>query len=250
MDGVYNSGFRKIFLLTTNELKINENLLGRPSRIRYVKEFRNLELQAVEEYLDENLKDQSIREEVISYIDTLSISTIDILKTVVEEINIHGFENFKQYRKLFNVATEEYTYYTECAYVYEHNLTPENEGKYTIDNFLEEVERRRKPIPYPNVKDEDNPTDAERRALAEYHASRTYNFSHYGFMDVVSEIKLANLRKNSVWDDYAVVTVDLDRSVIVAYNAEDRRYMFYYISNPKATPSLYKHNNEKLSRVF
>ena len=69
-------------------------------------------------------------------------------------------------------------------------------------------------------------------------------------MDVVSEIKLTNLRKGSVWDDYTIVTIDLDRCVIVAYNADDRRYMFYYISNPKATPSLYKHNNEKLSRVF
>lgn len=250
MDGVYNSGFRKIFLLTTNELRINENLLGRPSRIRYVKEFRNLELRAVEEYLDENLKDQSIREEVINYVDTLSISTIDILKTVVEEINIHGFENFKQYRKLFNVSTEEYLYYTDCAYVYEHNLISENEGKYTIDNFLEEIERRRKPVPYPNIKDEDNPTDAERKALAEYQASRTYHFSHYGFMDIVSEIKLTNLRKGSLFDDYPIVTIDFDRSVVVTYNAEDRRYMFYYISNPKATPSLYKTNNEKLSRVF
>ena len=43
MDGVYNSEFRKIFLLTTNELNVNDNLLGRPSRIRYVKQFGNLD---------------------------------------------------------------------------------------------------------------------------------------------------------------------------------------------------------------
>lgn len=40
MDGV--SQYRKIFLLTTNELEINNNLLGRPSRIRYVRSFGNL----------------------------------------------------------------------------------------------------------------------------------------------------------------------------------------------------------------
>ena len=39
MDGVRNSQYRKIFLLTTNELEINNNLLGRPSRIRYVRSF-------------------------------------------------------------------------------------------------------------------------------------------------------------------------------------------------------------------
>lgn len=35
MDGTYNSIYRKVFLLTTNELNVDPNLLGRPSRIRY-----------------------------------------------------------------------------------------------------------------------------------------------------------------------------------------------------------------------
>lgn len=42
MDGVYNSKYRKVFLLTTNAMTINENMVGRPSRIRYVKEFWQL----------------------------------------------------------------------------------------------------------------------------------------------------------------------------------------------------------------
>ena len=52
MDGVYNIGYRKIFLLTTNQMTVNENLVGRPSRIRYVKKFGNLNLKTVKEYLD------------------------------------------------------------------------------------------------------------------------------------------------------------------------------------------------------
>jgi SpoVK/Ycf46/Vps4 family AAA+-type ATPase len=47
MDGVYSSEYRKIFLLTTNEMTINENMVGRPSRIRYVRRFGNLELKTV-----------------------------------------------------------------------------------------------------------------------------------------------------------------------------------------------------------
>ena len=55
MDGVYNIGYRKVFLLTTNQMTVNENLVGRPSRIRYVKKFGNLDLKTVKEYLDDNL---------------------------------------------------------------------------------------------------------------------------------------------------------------------------------------------------
>ena len=250
MDGVYNSSFRKIFLLTTNELKINENLLGRPSRIRYMKEFRNLELRAVEEYLDENLKDQSIRQEVINYIDTLSISTIDILKTVVEEINIHGIDNFKTYRQLFNVATEEYTYYTDCAYVYERNLRSTDKEMYTIERFLEETERRLKPMDRPKIVDEDNPTPAEQKALDKFHEYNKKYFSHYGYRDVTSENQVSNLKKGSVWDvDESVVTVDVDRKVVVTYDQENQRYFFYRISNPNTKPSLYK-SDDKLSYVF
>lgn len=48
MDGVYNSIHRKVFLLTTNKLDVNNTLIGRPSRIRYRKSFDSLsELQYV-----------------------------------------------------------------------------------------------------------------------------------------------------------------------------------------------------------
>ena len=73
MDGVYNSEFRKVFLLTTNELNVNDNLLGRPSRIRYVKQFGNLDKATVEEYIDENLVDMSAKQDIVDFIDTLTI---------------------------------------------------------------------------------------------------------------------------------------------------------------------------------
>lgn len=39
MDGVYNSNHRKIFLLTTNNMHINENLVGRPFSYSLCKAF-------------------------------------------------------------------------------------------------------------------------------------------------------------------------------------------------------------------
>lgn len=89
IDGVYNKT-RKLYILTTNKLHINENLIGRPGRIRYIQEFTNLPKEAVEEYLRDNLEDQSKIDEVMNIVDLLEISTIDILKSLVEEFNIFG----------------------------------------------------------------------------------------------------------------------------------------------------------------
>ena len=89
IDGVYNKT-RKLYILTTNKLHINENLIGRPGRIRYIQEFTNLPKEAVEEYLRDNLEDLSKIDEVMNIVDLLEISTIDILKSLVEEFNIFG----------------------------------------------------------------------------------------------------------------------------------------------------------------
>ena len=54
IDGVYNQT-RKLYILTTNQLTLNDNLLGRPGRIRYRFEFGNLQPKAVKDYIDDNL---------------------------------------------------------------------------------------------------------------------------------------------------------------------------------------------------
>ena len=46
--------------------------------------------KAVSDYLDDNLKDESKRIPVLRIVDILEISTIDILKSIVDEVNIHG----------------------------------------------------------------------------------------------------------------------------------------------------------------
>ena len=89
IDGVYNEK-RKLYLLTTNNLHLDPNLLGRPGRIRYIKQFGNLTASAVDEYIKDNLVDMSMKDQVLKAVDTLEISTIDILKSIVDEVNIHG----------------------------------------------------------------------------------------------------------------------------------------------------------------
>lgn len=89
IDGVYNES-RKLYIMTTNRLSIDENLLGRPGRVRYIKQFGNLTVKAVGDYIKDNLRDQSKKEQILDVVDILEISTIDILKAIVDEVNIHG----------------------------------------------------------------------------------------------------------------------------------------------------------------
>ena len=89
IDGVYNHR-RKLYILTTNELTLDDNLIGRPGRIRYVKQFGNLELDVINEVIADTLEDKSLADGLIKLVNSMEISTIDILKSLIEECNITG----------------------------------------------------------------------------------------------------------------------------------------------------------------
>ena len=64
--------------------------MGRPGRIRYIKQFGNLTAKAVADYIKDNLLDLCKTDMILDIVDVLEISTIDILKSIVDEVNIHG----------------------------------------------------------------------------------------------------------------------------------------------------------------
>ena len=113
MDGVHNSQYRKIFLLTTNELEINNNLLGRPSRIRYVRSFGNLPEETTLELLNDILTDKSAIEPVLDLIRQIQIVTVDLVKALAQEVNIHGVDKIDMIRKNFNLEFSDFTYLVE-----------------------------------------------------------------------------------------------------------------------------------------
>lgn len=110
MDGVYNCCARKVFILTTNELNINQCLLSRPSRIRYKKEFTNISLEVINHLMDKFLKDQSIREDLFTYVANLTVCSVDIIKAIITELNIHGKEEFDYIKEIFNVSVADVHY--------------------------------------------------------------------------------------------------------------------------------------------
>lgn len=128
MDGTYNSIYRKIFLLTTNELNVDPNLLGRPSRIRYKKSFSNLSEEVTREILNDILKDKTAIEKVIELTHSMNIITIDLIKAIATEINIHGVEALPGIKETFNIEFSRFTYlYSEVQVRHcDLKFTPEN----------------------------------------------------------------------------------------------------------------------------
>jgi hypothetical protein len=102
MDGALNSKFRRVFLLTTNNLYVEQNLIQRPSRIRYLKTFENLSPSIVEEILDDILIYKNLKNECIDFISNLELITVDIVKAVINEVNIHN-ESPSVFQSIFNV---------------------------------------------------------------------------------------------------------------------------------------------------
>jgi broad-specificity NMP kinase len=244
MDGVYNSNHRKIFLLTTNNMSINENLVGRPSRIRYVKHFGNLSMNTVNEYLDDALECAEAREEILEFVDSLTISTIDILKTIVNEVNIHGMEGLRRAKNYFNVQTNEYHYTCLRGHCCDNEYGQDPE-KYSIDNFITAIERYMNPIPKPIVEDEDNCTPEERAKLNEYYAYRKHDFHFFNYEYVYSNIKFSALKPGDEFNNEDVVAVDTKKNVVITKDYDNLKY--YYIKDPNSKPSLYGKN---LSYVF
>lgn len=244
MDGVYNIGYRKIFLLTTNQMTVNENLVGRPSRIRYVKKFGNLDLKTVKEYLDDNLKVKEAYQDLLNYIDTLSISTIDILKSIVNEVNIHGIDGLTRAKEFFNVSTLEYHYSVYYASLnYTIFMDPANRDKYSIKNFLRDIDHHRNPIPYPDFMRELSPekyNEDQKKIAKNWNEYRQHNFS-IDYKSVTSDYKIKNLKVGMKFDGDIIIGIDYDNNVVIT-QYEDYVYL-NFITNSNTKPSLYNTSN-------
>lgn len=102
MDGALNSDFRRVFLLTTNNLYVDKNLIQRPGRIRYLKKFEDLKPSVVEEIVNDVLEYTEFKNECIQFISNLETITVDIVKAIINEVNIHQ-EGPSAFESIFNV---------------------------------------------------------------------------------------------------------------------------------------------------
>ena len=231
MDGVYTSEYRRIFLLTTNETNINDNLISRPSRLRYIHEFGNLEPEITREYLNDTLNDKSHIEDIIDFVDTLQISTIDILKSIVEEINIFGFDKFMEDKSFFNIKTAAYTYRTKRIYL----RNDEELHNYSVDKFLADLklyEKKPNRFNYPN--------DEEFAKVYNEYRNTVYREPDYCTLsDIQKSFKSLKIGDHiGRYDGEKVMFVDHTHNVFITKDYNDDDYYYYFVENPNQRPSL------------
>ena len=216
MDGVYNSPYRRIFLLTTNKLYINENFIGRPSRIRYKKSFGNLSTDVIMEYLDDCLEDKTKIQEVLEFIDSLSISTIDILKSVVEELNIHKC-SIHDFRNFINVEQAKYQYLVKYHVYYPGAGDSVSMFKETLAKI--------------GTKEKDE--DGEEYILDEDDLDISSRSISCG---TAADL----LRIGDPFGGYGLVTYPIDLDGVLVTEDSDGRKWYFKILNLDSRPSLYR----------
>lgn len=217
MDGTYNSVYRKIFLLTTNELNVDPNLLGRPSRIRYKKSFSNLSEEVTREILNDILKDKTAIEKVIELTHSMNIITIDLIKAIATEINIHGVEALPNIKETFNIEFSRFTYLYREVQVRHCDLkfTPEN-IKSILKDFYKFKEIKKK--------DWEKYTREERKFYNEW----SPRFSEdYGSTTEDKELKY--LEPGDRFEDDRILMVSIKEKYVVTMT--DYGYIRIYIIN-------------------
>lgn len=217
MDGTYNSIYRKIFLLTTNELNVDSNLLGRPSRIRYKKSFGNLSEEVTRELLNDILEDKTAIEKVIELTHSMNIITIDLIKAIATEINIHGIESLPDIKETFNIEFSSFAYlYREIQLRHcDLKFTPEN-----IDNILKTYNK------YKELKKKgwEKYSDEEKM----FNAKWSDIFSEdYG--STIEDKELKYLKPGDYFDDQRILMVNAKEKYIVTMT--DYGYIIIYLIN-------------------
>ena len=217
MDGTYNSIYRKVFLLTTNELNVDPNLLGRPSRIRYKKSFGNLSEEVTREILNDILEDKTAIEKVIELTHSMNIITIDLIKAIATEINIHGAESLSDIKETFNIEFSRFSYLYREVQVRHCDLkfTPEN-----INNLLK-IYNKYKEL---KKKDWENRSHEEREFYNEW-ASK-FN-EDYGSTTEDKELKY--LEPGDYFEDDHILMVNVAEKYVVTMT--DYGYIKIYLIN-------------------
>lgn len=230
MDGVHNSQYRKIFLLTTNELEINNNLLGRPSRIRYVRSFGNLPEETTLELLNDILIDKNAIEPVLDLIRQMQIITVDLVKALAQEVNIHGVNKIDLIRKNFNLEFSDFTYLVESIELESGSLDGvQNINEQLFEKIIKSREITRKIIGKPLSELTKEELDAKNTMEGTY--IRTDSIS------VNKEIKY--LKIGDEFDDRPIFYINVKKGYIVTcYNT----FTIYIIKSGYSTNASGKFN--------
>jgi len=106
-DGMLSN--KKIVIMTCNKDHINEYFNNRLKRIRYRKTYTNLSEIVTNEVIEDLLNDKSQKDNLFGVISEIGIITMDILISIIEEMNIHSYTATEAVTYL-NVISEKVEY--------------------------------------------------------------------------------------------------------------------------------------------
>jgi hypothetical protein len=86
MDGNYPTRF--IFLLTVNEMRINNFLMNRLNRVKYRKDYIDLDQATMDEVIDDMLVNKEHRESIYQFFKKINMQTFDLLVNLIKEMNL------------------------------------------------------------------------------------------------------------------------------------------------------------------
>lgn len=103
LDGVFQS--KKLFIFTANSMSINQFLKNRPGRIRYLRKYGGLEKAVIKEIIADLLENSKHENDLISLTNLLSSVSMDVLLTLIQEVNLYDITPLEAVRML-NIQVE------------------------------------------------------------------------------------------------------------------------------------------------
>lgn len=108
LDGIFEG--KKMFIFTSNmKDRINQYMLNRPGRIRYLGEYDSLEESVINDVIEDTLIDKSQIIGLIDVLDVLGMVSMDILVSLINEMNKYN-ETAKEAVKYLNIRADKSDY--------------------------------------------------------------------------------------------------------------------------------------------
>lgn len=107
LDGTSSLKHKRLVILTSNK-EIGDKFINRPGRIRYYKKYNFMNKEVFRAILADKLKKKKYAADLEDNLDPNS-STIDLLTTIIDEINIHD-KPYSSFKSFFNHKEKQISY--------------------------------------------------------------------------------------------------------------------------------------------
>jgi hypothetical protein len=120
LDGLGTSNH--LFILTSNSTQLADALIHRPSRILYHKKYERLDSSIIEEIVADKCIHKHRVEEIVNSVGIIPSLTIDILMSVIDEVNLYD-EHPDKFKDIFNIDFSSAGYFKITAVVDAYRVT-------------------------------------------------------------------------------------------------------------------------------